>query len=374
MGLGNPLLDISVAVSEPQWAALSAKYALKMGDACLAGDTHQPLYAEIVRDHADTVQYIEGGATQNTIRVAQWVSRAAPGFAAFVGSVGDDAFGRTLREAASADGVNALYEVQPAGAKPTGTCAVIVRDAERSLCANLAAAEAFSAAHLDTASVAAALSAARIFYTAGFPLTHDGGAAGALSLAKRAAADGKIYALNLSAPFLCQVRSGAGTWAGKGCTRANPTPPPSLPLQFFKDRLAGQLHYADFVFCNESEAAAWGAANGLGDAATVEAVALAIAALPKANAARARTVIVTQGAKETVIAEGGKTHSIPVEPVASIVDVNGAGDAFVGGFLAALAKDAPVDTAVRVGTWAAAHIIQRSGCSFDRAAVCPITF
>jgi Cu/Zn superoxide dismutase len=51
------------------------------------------------------VQYIAGGATQNSVRVAQWVSGAAPGWAAIVGSVGDDAFGAQLRAAAEKDGV-----------------------------------------------------------------------------------------------------------------------------------------------------------------------------------------------------------------------------------------------------------------------------
>ena len=50
-------------------------------------------------------------------------------------------------------------------------------------------------------------------------------------------------------------------------------------------------------------AAAWGAANGL-EGASVEAVAAAIAALPKEGRA-GRTVLITQGAKETVIAVTG---------------------------------------------------------------------
>lgn len=156
-------------------------------------------------------------------------------------------------------------------------------------------------------------------------------------------------------------------------TRKHTIAPPPQPctLQFFKDRLAAQINYADFVFCNESEAAAWGSANGLGDAATVEAVALAIAALPKASA-RARIVVVTQGDKDTVVAEGGAVRHLPVPPVAAIVDANGAGDAFVGGFLAAFAKGKSIDDSVRVGTWAAGHVIQRSGCTFDAAVKCPL--
>jgi len=201
VGLGNPLLDISVTVSD---MSLCAKYGLKMGDACLATAAHKPLYDEITAAPFAPA-FIAGGATQNSIRVAQWVSGAAPGFTAIIGSVGDDAFGAKLREAAAADGVAPLYQVQPAPAA-TGTCAVVILDKERSLCANLAAAEALTEAHLDTAPVAAALASARFLYTAGFPLTHDGGAASCVRLGQLAVAQGKVYALNLSAPFICQVR------------------------------------------------------------------------------------------------------------------------------------------------------------------------
>jgi adenosine kinase len=60
--------------------------------------------------------------------------------------------------------------------------------------------------------------------------------------------------------------------------------------------------------------------------------------------------------------------TVAVAPVTNIVDSNGAGDAFVGGFLAFTAKGASTLAAVEAGHWAAAHVIQRSGCSFDRSA------
>ena len=149
----------------------------------------------------------------------------------------------------------------------------------------------------------------------------------------------------------------------------SPARPPSRsrplsPPQFFKETLDKVLPFADFVFGNESEAEAFASTNGM-PGASIDAVALAIAALPKANAARARVAIITQGPKATVVAEGGVVRHIEVAPVDKIVDVNGAGDAFVGGFLAVIARGGSVDAAVRAGQWAAAHVIQRSGCTFD---------
>jgi adenosine kinase len=63
--MGNPLLDIS-AVVEPSFLE---KYNLKANDAILATDEHLPLYQEMVEKYQ--VEYIAGGATQNSMRVAQ---------------------------------------------------------------------------------------------------------------------------------------------------------------------------------------------------------------------------------------------------------------------------------------------------------------
>ena len=230
LGLGNPLLDISVEVKDLK---LVERYGLKMGNAILAGPEHAPLYAELVETFGAPggggVQYIAGGATQNSIRVAQWVSGEAAGYSAYVGAVGDDAFGKTLSAAAAADGVQALYQVT--AAKPTGTCAVLVHEQERSLVANLAAAETLAEAHLDSPAVAAAVASAKVVYCAGFPLTHAGGAASVQRLGKACADGNKVFATNLSAPFIVQVRAhgtrtrrARGAHAARTCTRARSFP------------------------------------------------------------------------------------------------------------------------------------------------------
>ena len=59
-----------------------------------------------------------------------------------------------------------------------------------------------------------------------------------------------------------------------------------------------------------------------------------------------------------------KRHFITFSFFPQIVDTNGAGDAFVGGFLAALVEGKDQSTCVRCGIWAATKIIQQSGCTF----------
>lgn len=83
------------------------------------------------------VQYIAGGATQNTIRVAQWML-GQKGATAYVGCVGKDEYADKMREVGDKAGVTLQYMVDEK--TPTGTCAVCVVNDDRSLVANLGAA------------------------------------------------------------------------------------------------------------------------------------------------------------------------------------------------------------------------------------------
>lgn len=146
-------------------------------------------------------------------------------------------------------------------------------------------------------------------------------------------------------------------------------------------------------FGNETEARAYAAAAEWGTE-DVEEIALRISRLPKENGARPRTVIFTQGADPTVVAVHGKVALFPVSgpraargwgwrclvrgigrsgccacvecftvpalrpfnnhslpntkvvrlPAEKLVDTNGAGDSFVGGFLSQLVRITGVGT------------------------------
>jgi len=324
MGFGNPLLDISAVVEQD----VLDKWGCKLNDAILAEDKHKPLYAELAKTHP--VEYIAGGATQNSIRVAQWMM-GAPGATAFVGCIGQDAFGSQLEKAAQADGVNVQYMKQ--GKVETGTCAVLVKGGERSLCANLAAANCYDKSHFDSAPIQELVGAAKIFYISGFFLTVSPPTI--MAVGAHSDETGKILCMNLSAPFI---------------------------PQFFKDPLNAALPHVDILFGNESEAAIYGETHGMGtDVATV---ALKIAALPKASGSRPRVVVFTQGSDATIVACGGVVtkYNVPPLPKDMLVDTNGAGDAFVGGFLAKLACGCDLEACVSAGNYAARQIIQVSGC------------
>ena len=82
----NPLLDISANVPTD----LLEKYGVSLNNAILAEEKHTPLYTELIKDYP--VEYIAGGATQNSIRVAQWMI-GVPGSTSYFGAIGSDDFG-----------------------------------------------------------------------------------------------------------------------------------------------------------------------------------------------------------------------------------------------------------------------------------------
>ena len=76
-----------------------------------------------------------------------------------------------------------------------------------------------------------------------------------------------------------------------------------------------------------------------------------------------RTAVVTLGAKGALVFENGGMHMIPAFPTAA-VDMTGAGDAFLGAFVAARLFGAPTPDAVLRGAAAGALAVSRRG-AFD---------
>ena len=90
---------------------------------------------------------------------------------------------------------------------------------------------------------------------------------------------------------------------------------------------------------------------------------------PKANPGT-RTVIVTMGSDPVIVAKTGesKIQEFPVRQLTEeqIVDTNGAGDAFTGGFLSQFIQGKPLETCMKCAIYCAWECIQRLGCTFPR--------
>jgi len=311
------------------------KYKLKANDAILATPTHAPIYDELALEYK--VNYVAGGAAQNAARGAAYILPA--GSVVYTGCVGDDDLAEQLKAANKREGLDEVYLVKKG--EKTGACAVVITGHHRSLVTDLRSAEKFDVSHLSSPSVAPLIEAAKVFYVEGYFLTH--GIESVLMLSQNCAAAGKIFALNLSAPFL---------------------------LEFFNNKVEEVLPYCDILIGNETEAEMWANKNGLPGTKDLATIAKAVALTNKKNTARPRIVVFTNGAEPTVLvnsAEPDNPKRFPVTPLSDeqIVDTNGAGDAFAGGFIAALIDGKNWDQCVEIGQVMGAMCIQQIGPQYQ---------
>ncbi|CAG8437426.1 1712_t:CDS:2 [Scutellospora calospora] len=316
--MGNPLLDISVVADE----TLLKKYDLKANDAILAEAKHEPLYEELIKSYQP--HYVAGGAAQNVGRATQYLLQEK--LTIYFGCVGNDGYAEKMRKAASKEGLTVNYLVTDS--RPTGTCAVIITNNHRSLVANLSAAQEYKdSKHLDLDEVWKIVENIKFYYITGFFISSS--QSSILKIAKHAAETNKPFTFNLSAPFICQV---------------------------FKEHLNEIVPYCDIIFGNDSEAEAFAASKNW-ETKNIKEIALKMANLPKINTSRHRIVIITQGSEPTIVAkqEDGSIKEFSIIPINAeeIVDTNGAGDSFVGGFLSQYIQGKTIEESVNAGHWLA---------------------
>lgn len=86
-----------------------------------------------------------------------------------------------------------------------------------------------------------------------------------------------------------------------------------------------------------------------------------------------KLVVVTQGPSPLLYTKGRCIFERPVAPLrpCTIVDTTGAGDSFVGGFLAAAASGEDLETCLDCGVWAAQQLLREKGCTIPSK---PATF
>ncbi len=240
--------------------------------------------------HGD-VRLDPGGSAAN---VAAWAADAGA-TVTVVGSVGDDAAGRILVEALDARGITPAVSMAP-GAR-TGMMLVFSEAGERSMVAHRGANSRLTIGDLPDPLEAAAV------FVSGYTLFDR-----ATEPVARAA---------LSRARAAHVATDAASW---------PLVARCGPDAFFEATAP-----ANVLFANEREAEAL---TGLQDDEAARALARHYA-----------IAVVKLGARGAVAAHGGQLLRAPAMAITE-VDPTGAGDAFDGAFLAALAAGRPVDVAL----------------------------
>lgn len=253
------------------------------------------------------------------------------GTTAIVGSIGKDIFGDILIQKSREDGVTPFLTRE--SEKPTGRCACLINDHNRSLVAFLDAANDFKPAHLEPA--AEAIANASLLYITGFFMAISSSAVEQILRSKSPAA--KVI-FNLSAPFVCEM---------------------------YGPRLASILSGSvDYIIGNGDELLAWAQAVQLdvSDERKDDSFDIAFEAL-SAHFPSA-VIIITHGSQPIQVKQPGQPRQsvpVPAVPPEEIVDTTGAGDAFVGGILVALERDFGLDVGLQLGCYLAGHVIRQSG-------------
>lgn len=334
-GAGNALLDISCDVTQE----FLTKYEITEGNAILAEDKHLPMYPEMCA--MDGVQYIPGGSTLNSVRVAQWALKGmgGDGNTSYISSInGSDNYGCIMKNALTSEGVTGVF--YEGSEKATGTCAVAIPPSkDRSLVANLSAANDYDGDHLSSKDATALWQNAKVGYISGFWLTVC--PEGMVNVARYFKEQGRPFGVNSSAPFVCQ---------------------------FFTEQLKSVLAEASYVFGNNEEMVVLSQSLNYN---TEDLNEIAQRLVSDYNL----IAIITQGKDPVIVCSANgtiNTYDVPLIESSAIVDLNGAGDAFVGGYLAGLAQDKSEAECASLGSYCAGTIIQRSGCDLGVDFVSPL--
>ncbi|BDG05433.1 ribokinase [Anaeromyxobacter oryzae] len=230
---------------------------------------------------------------------------------AMVGRVGDDAFGRALRAGLEADGIDCAA-VRDLRGEATGVALIVVDDDGRN------------------GIVVAPGANAR--------LAPD-------DVPEAVLAGASVVALQLEVP-LAVVEATARRARALGRTVVlNPAPARPLPPALLAD--------ADLLVPNEIEA-------GMLTGVAVDSIDRAFDAGARLREQGAHTVLVTLGERGVVLVSAEGARHFPARSVKA-VDTTAAGDTFIGGLCAALARGRPLPDAIGFAQAAAAISVTRPG-------------
>lgn len=306
VGIGNAIVDI---VSQTDDAFLTQHGIERNAMNLVDEDTS----AKIYKDMGPGIE-ISGGSAANTIAaIAQLGSKGA-----YIGKVKDDDFGVVFRHDIEALGVH--FETEPAMDGPsTARCLVLVTDdGARSMNTYLGACVGLGPDDVPQDLIAAS----KVVYLEGYLWDPPQAKEAFLKAATIAHQTGGKVALSLSDPF-CVDRHRAE----------------------FIDLVK---HHVDILFANEAEIMSLYQVENFDDALQAVRWETDVAAL-------------TRSEKGSVILERDEVHIVDADEIKALVDTTGAGDLYAAGFLHGYVTGAKPAVCGRMGSVAAAEIIQHYG-------------
>ena len=334
IAIGNPIVDISAEVDKES----IQKFRLKWGETVFADQTNVGFFTEL--ESKPQVSYIPGGSIQNTLRVASWCLNMEPKNKGkynitMLGATGDDGYKDKVVNALKSSGVKPLLQAIPN--METSRCGVGIYKKERCLLPQIRASncltEDFVSEHQNEIFENDALLIEGYFLQEKFDICKN--------LCMEFKKENKFVILGLSAVFMVLAHN---------------------------EKIMEIAQYCDMIVANMEEMEAFSGTKGESHKETFEKA-------HKKLTPKERLFVVTDGVNGVFISKFNYKReqldfilqSFPcLMKNEEIVDLNGAGDAFLGGFLSQYMKGSSLYSCCRGGNEASHVILQNIGCTFPK--------
>lgn len=306
VGIGNAIVDV---LSHADDAFLRDNGLVKGSMTLIDLDQAEALYKKM-----GSAVEMSGGSAANTIAgIASLGGRAG-----YIGKICDDILGVVFRHDIRAIGV--AFDSQPVvGHPPTARSLIIVTpDAERTMHTYLGACVELGPDDIDPDFIARA----QVTYMEGYLWDRPAAKEAFLKAADVAAQAGRRVSLTLSDSFCVERHRDS-----------------------FRELISGHV---DILFGNEDELVNLYRTDTLDQA--IDAV-----------RGECEIVVVTRGAKGSMVMDGPSVFEVPAEPIDRLVDTTGAGDLYAAGFLHGYTQGRHLAECARLGSLAAAEIISHYG-------------
>lgn len=307
-GVGNALVDILALVDDD----FIRERALPRGAMILMDSEKQ---GGLLRDLENTcLQMRSGGSAANTmIALAQ---SGGSGF--YSGKVSRDTNGEFYRQDLLAAGIHFDVHPAPAASGATGTCVVLTTpDAERTMCTHLGVSTKLGPTDIN----ADRLKQCKYSYIEGYLWDAPEPRKASIETMELSKRNGVKVSFTFSDSFLVE--------------------------RFVDDFHKIVLDYCDVLFCNADEARRFCEEESLEECARQIGDLVELA-------------FITDGANGSIVVENKQINHVPGFPVQAI-DTVGAGDAFAGGALFALARGFSAKAAARWGNYLASRVVMVRG-------------
>lgn len=307
LGLGNAIVDVISRADDDFLAAQGLnKGAMMLIDEARAEELYKAMGPTAI---------VSGGSAANTIIGAASLGCSA----AFIGKVKADELGAVFAHDIRAAKVKFSTAFSPDGAASARCLVIVTPDGQRTMNTFLGACQSLTEADVDEDIV----KHSGIVYLEGYLWDPPAAKAAFVKASKIARAAGRKVALSLSDSF-CVDR--------------------------YRDEFIGLIRSGavNVLFANESEL------HSLYQTADFD---TAVAQLRGENILSA----ITRSEQGSIVVTRDEVLATPAFPVDEVVDTTGAGDLFAAGFLAGLSKGKDLGTCARLGSLAAAEIIQHIG-------------